>query len=298
VSESEAVRGLRRQLGQRLAAARKDAGLKQREFAQRISYSRSTLSTIESGVQRGGRAFWQACDRVLGTSRQFEQGYDRIHAQQVADRADRPPSSAGIESPGVRAGTAAEAEVVYRALGWRIEVDGKVAQLVTGTALDALEVPRAAGLLAASWWQGTNGSADPIRGLPALPDPQEALAVISCGQRCFFLAAAGSFVWAGLPVTAASATADMPAVRWHSDGSRIPVPPGTDPDGQLAAWAFLPTRRIELASAVMLLDLLGKAAAAAGLGRQALALPGSVLVVPAGPGSPGDDPPLRHSGGC
>jgi len=41
------------------------------------------------------------------------------------------------------------------------------------------------------------GAADEIRGLPALPDPQQALSVIIYGERSFFLAAAGSFPWAG-----------------------------------------------------------------------------------------------------
>ena len=86
MSDSAAVRELRRQLGRQLAAARKAAGYGQRDFARRISYARSTLSTVESGIQRAGRAFWEACDEVLGTSGQLALGYDQIRAQQAAER--------------------------------------------------------------------------------------------------------------------------------------------------------------------------------------------------------------------
>ena len=88
MSESEAVRALRRQLGRQLATARKDAGYVQREFARRISYARSTPSTVESGVQRAGRVFWETCDEVLRTGGKFAEGYDRIRTQQAADRRD------------------------------------------------------------------------------------------------------------------------------------------------------------------------------------------------------------------
>ena len=55
---------------------------------------------------------------------------------------------------------------------------------MTGTVIDALEVPRAAGMVAAAWWLYTRGVPDEIRGLPALPDPAVALAAIAAGPRC------------------------------------------------------------------------------------------------------------------
>ena len=88
VSESEAVRALRRKLGRHLATARKDAGYAQREFARRISYARSTLSTVESGVQRAGRVFRETCDGVLRTGGRFAQGYDRIRVRLAVERRD------------------------------------------------------------------------------------------------------------------------------------------------------------------------------------------------------------------
>jgi DNA-binding XRE family transcriptional regulator len=283
VSETEAVRGLRRGLGRRLATARKKAGYTQREFAQRISYSRSTLSTVESGIQRAGRPFWQACDRVLGTGTEYEHGYDQVRAQQHADHARREAAapSVGSEGSALRAATVSQATAAYQTQGWVIKTNGNQASLVTGTVLDALEVPHAAGMLAASWWQGTSGTPDPIRGLPALPDPRRALAVISCAERCYFLAAAGLFPWAERSLPQDPGTRDKPIIRWHSGGSPIPAPPGIDPEGQPATWIFLPAGPPQLAAPVMLLDLLAKALAATAHRPRTLALASNVLVVPA-----------------
>ena len=47
--------------------------------------------------------------------------------------------------------------------------------------IDALEVTRPAGTLAAAWWLYTGGAADEIRGLPALPRPDQAQVVLSFG---------------------------------------------------------------------------------------------------------------------
>jgi transcriptional regulator with XRE-family HTH domain len=296
VSDSETVRALRRQLGHRLATARRDAGYAQREFARQISYARSTLSTVESGIQRAGRTFWQACDAVLGTDGEFELGYDRIRAQTAAERQSSHTltPAPGQQDEGLQAVTLPEAMDAYWTLGWPATADGDVAKLVTGTVLDALEVPRTAGTLAASWWQSTGGVADQIRGLPALPDPRHALAAITCGGQSFFLAAAGSFPWAGQDLTGLPPVAGAPVVRWHSGGSPIPVPPGTREDGQQATWAYLPPGPIQLASPVMLLDLLAKAVAATATAQesQALSLPGGVQAVPAlgGPPGPGQRP--------
>ena len=290
MSESEAVRALRRQLGRQLATARKDAGYAQREFARRISYARSTLSTVESGVQRAGRVFWETCDDVLRTAGEFAQGYDRIRVQQAAERRDaaRRASAPEQASEGLQAATVGEALLAYRVLGWPTVADGDVVELVTGTVLDALEVPRAAGMLAACWWRCSGGAADEIRSLPALPDPRQALAVIACGDRFFFLVAAGSCPWTGQDLSADLPSAvDAPVVRWHFGGSRIPAPPTRARDGHHATWAYLPCRGIDLACPVMLLDLLAKAAAAKK--PRALALPGGVLTVPVLGGRPGQD---------
>lgn len=282
MSDSTTVRSLRRQLGRRLAAIRKEAGYTQSDLARQISYSRSTLSTVESGIQRAGRAFWEACDHALDTGGELALGDDRIRAQQAAERhnAAAPASVLSRERQGLRAEALPEALTGYRALGWPVTTSGGVAELATGSVVDALQVPCAAGILAACWWQGTGGSADQVRGLPTLPDPRRAVAVISCAGYCYFLAAAGLFPWAGHDHADVALAADTPVIGWHSGGSRIPAPPGTDRTGQQATWAYLPHGQIQLASPVMLLDLLAKAVAATSHRPPALALPGGVQAVP------------------
>ena len=178
MSESDAVRALRRALGGRLAAARKETHYTQREFARRISFSRSTLSTVESGVQRAGRGFWAACDAALGTGEEFQLGYDRIQAQLAADRQNaqslRP--SPGQQAAGLRAATLAEALRAYRALGWPVVTDASSGACRRGQSWMPWWCP---GRRTAGRWLVARhrGAADEIRGLPALPDPRQALAV-------------------------------------------------------------------------------------------------------------------------
>jgi hypothetical protein len=76
-------------------------------------------------------------------------------------------------------------------------------------------------------------------------------------------------------------------VRWHCGGSRIPVPPSRDADGQQVRWACPPPRRVRLADPVILLDLLAKAAALTGGQCRQLTLPSGIAVVPAPGGPPG-----------
>jgi len=84
MADSDAIRELRRELGRQLATARAQAGYTQRDFAQRISYARSTISTVESGVQRAGKSFWDACDRALKTGGTLARVHDRINAERAA----------------------------------------------------------------------------------------------------------------------------------------------------------------------------------------------------------------------
>ncbi len=180
-----------------------------------------------------------------------------------------------------------EAFVAYRALGWPAgEHDGRL-ELVTGSVIDVLEVPRAAGTLAARWWLHSEGAADEVRGLPTLPDPRHALAVIAAGERLFFIAAAGDCPWhAEDPVTTrTSSRPDVAVIKWHSNGSRIPAPPGKG-DADPAEWAHVPDRGVRLARPAVLLHLLAAAAATVRHGPQMLALPGGVLAVPALGGQP------------
>lgn len=166
---------------------------------------------------------------------------------------------------------------VYTDLGWPAEErDGRV-ELVTGTTIDALEVPRAAGILAASWWCYTQGYADVIRGVPSLPDPRHALAVIAAGDSHFFIVRSGECPWQEHdPATiAATVSTGVPVIRWHSRGNRIPAPPvpadDGDPGGVQPVWAHLPDRSIRLPGPAILLRLLATAAAMTRLGPHACA---------------------------
>jgi hypothetical protein len=138
-------------------------------------------------------------------------------------------------------------------------------------------------LLAISWWLDSGGSADSIRNLPAMPRPDQALAVISAGQSFYFLARAGTFPWPAdrPPSPGAAGRAAEPVIGWHSHGSQVPLPPSRAADGQPVQWAHLPSRGVWLASPVALLELLAKAVTVIRNEPQALSLPGGVLAVPA-----------------
>jgi hypothetical protein len=151
--------------------------------------------------------------------------------------------------------------------------------LVTGTAIDALEVPRAAGLVAVAWWLYTRGVPDEIRSLPVLPDPAAALAVIAAGPRCYFLARSGACPWTAREADGSGA-AGTAAVRWHADGSRVLAPPSPLADGERAIWAHVSSPRGQLASPMALLHVLAHAIDTTRHG-DSLILPGGVRAVPA-----------------
>ena len=115
---------------------------------------------------------------------------------------------------------------------------------MTGTVVDALELPRQAGKLALAWWRYTGGLADQVRGLPALPAPEEAAAVIDAGTVFYFLAQAGECPWSD-PARAQSRPGDLTHegwVRWHTDGGRIAALPGPAAAGPRCRWAHAPVR--------------------------------------------------------
>lgn len=190
--------------------------------------------------------------------------------------------------------SAARRPASYLDLGWPTEEHDGHAELITGMTVDALEVPSTAGLLAASWWRFSEGYPNEIRGLPALPDPRQALALIAAGDSHFFLTQAGECPWRTQdPVTtAAAATPRAAVIRWHSQGSRIPLPASSTaaahtkgtatPDNEPAAayWVHWPGQAVKLASPAVLLHLLATAAAATRLGPDMLTLAHDVLAIP------------------
>ena len=288
VREPDEVAALRRDLGRQLAERRKAAGYVQREFGALVGYSRTAVANAETGHARIGRPLWERADRVLGTGELFARGFDRIqvHASTAAQASATLPQTCDIQPAeptalgGLRSQTAGEALVACQERGWPAEEDrGGRLWLVTGTAIDVLEVPRAAGMVAMAWWLYTRGVPDEIRRLPVLPDPAAALAVIAAGPRCYFLARSGASPWTRQDADGSGAP-DRAAVRWHADGSRVLAPPSPLADGVRAVWAHVPSPGGQLASPMALLHVLAQAVAGTRHG-DSLLLPGGVRAVPA-----------------
>jgi DNA-binding XRE family transcriptional regulator len=281
---------LRRDLGQCLAAARKAAGYTQHQLALATGYSRSTVSNAEIGHPDVARIFWARCDKILKSGRSYELAFEKIRAAergpaaQAAEQALPPrPAPAGAAAAGrlLPAGGAAEALAAYQDLGWPAAGGPDSVELITGEVLDALELPRAAGLLAASLWLYSRGRPDDARRLPALPHPARSLAVITAGDRSYFLAAAGGCPWSGPAGPAGGPdAAGGRVIRWHSGGSRVPAPPSRLPGAGQAAWAHLPSNPVQLAPPAALLGLLATASAGVSDGPAGLTLPGGVRVLP------------------
>lgn len=301
MNDSESVRAQRRDLGHALKEARGAAGYSQAQLARKTGYARSTVSTVESGSQNVPRIFWERSDAALGTGTALLARYDRLAQRRVAGSR---PTAAGAwahetrwAGRGLDARTAAEAVAAYRQLGWRVHDGGGQVELVCGNGVEALEVPRPAGVVAVHWWLHTGGAPDEIRGLPALPGPQDALAVIAAGDRFLFLVQPGACPWTGPDLTVAAPVGGPPgvAVRWHADGSWIPAPPSRDGRGKPVTWAYPPPRRVRLADPIVLLDLLAKASALAGHRRHLLTFPGGITVAPAGAAAAREPRQLRSA---
>jgi DNA-binding XRE family transcriptional regulator len=286
MNDSEGARALRRDLGRTLKQAREAAGYSQAQLALKTGYARSTVSTVESGSQNAPRIFWERSDAALGTGAALLARYDRLTQRRVAAfprAAAAAHPGAGRAGRGLDARAPAEAAAAYRQLGWQVEHSGGHVELMCGKGVEALEVRRPAGIVAVHWWLHTGGAPDEVRGLPGLPGPQDALAVIAAGDRYLFLVQAGACPWSGPDLAVASPAGGPPGevVRWHAGGSRIPAPPSRDGGGELAAWGYPPPARVRLANPIVLLDLLAKAVALAGHRRHVLTFPGGISVVPA-----------------
>jgi DNA-binding XRE family transcriptional regulator len=273
--EPATIRSLRRELGRELAVWRRAAGFTQAQLGRKVGYSRSTVSTVESGGQDVPRRFWEACDEMLATGGAMAGRFDQIQHAQAAERRSAAGAAAG-HLPGARVPqSAGPADIAaYAELGWPVTQGPAGLELETGSVVDALELSRAAGTLAVHWWLSSGGAADTVRGLPALPSPSEALAVTVADASFFFLVRAGACPWLASERFPAPA-AEAGLIRWHAEGSRIPVPPGP------AGWVHAPATGFRLANPIPLLDLLAKAAAAVRRQPGALILHDGVLAVPA-----------------
>jgi hypothetical protein len=287
VRESDAVTALRCELGRQLAGRRKAAGYAQRELGVLVGYSRTAIANAETGGTALGRQLWQGADRVLGTGELFARGYDRIRAQKAAESRpySEPLTAKQQEHRGDGRGpvTLSQSQQACQDRGWPAELDPAGRPwLSTGTVIDALEVPHPAGMVAMHWWLYTRGLPDQIRGLPALPDPGTALAVISAGPVCYFLARSGACPWNHRDTAAAGAVSPSGpgVVRWHAAAGRVPAPPAPLDDGQQASWAHIPSGDGPLASPMALLHLLAQSIVTT-RHNAGLILPGGVHTVPA-----------------
>jgi transcriptional regulator with XRE-family HTH domain len=285
------VAAMRRELGRQLADRRKAAGYLQRELGVLVGYSRTAIANAETGATSTGRQLWKRADQVLGTGELFARGYDRIQAQIAAEsRASaRRQASAAVHREAQHTSDGLESLMLNRARQAYLERDWPVEEgaggrlwLVTGTVIDVLEVPRQAGMVAMGWWLYTRGVPDEIRGLPALPDPVGALAVISTGSVCYFLTRSGNCPWTGRDIgpAGAASSASPVVVRWHADEGHVPAPPSPLDGGERAAWAHVPSVGGQLVSPMALLHLLAYATAATREGA-GLLLPDGVRAVPA-----------------
>jgi transcriptional regulator with XRE-family HTH domain len=291
MSNAAQARVLRRELGQRLKGLREAAGLSQQQVARRIGYTRSAISNAESGGH-ARRRFWELCDGLFSTTPTLASGYDQIYPRPTAASPplglEHDDGMSGLEllHAAQEVGSSAQALVGYQKLGWPTEQRDTRLALVTGTVIEALEVPRPAGILATEWWLFTGGAADQVRGLPALPRPDQALAAIDAGDSLFFLADSHGMDRGRVccaPSAAPATTmlsANASTIRRHSQGSHIPAPPSSAGSGQPAVWVHLPSTRLRLVTPIALLDLLAKAIVATAPGAGRLILPGGVLVSP------------------
>jgi transcriptional regulator with XRE-family HTH domain len=294
-ADLNAIEAMRKEMGNDLRERRRAASLTQTELGAKVNGARSTISNAENGSRDLSRDFWAGCDSVFGLGTHFTDWYRRVYAglePSVPARAEQPaelPVSAALANPA----DLAEALAEFRLLGWPVaERPGGGIALVTGTVIDALEVSRAAGVIAAHSWLEGGGREDTIRGLPVLPSPTACLAAIDAGDRWYILTRSGASPWtASVPrqdslSMAAPATAQprpcVGGVLWHASNSSVPLPPSplASPGTRPVTWAFLPRPTLQLAPPVMVLHLLGRAAAMAA-DPGALALPGGTLVTPA-----------------
>jgi transcriptional regulator with XRE-family HTH domain len=82
VANPQVVRAAWIELGHQLAAKRKAANLSQQELAKRTTYSRSSIASIEIGLQHVDQSFWEKADQLLDAGGELVRGYDAAEALQ------------------------------------------------------------------------------------------------------------------------------------------------------------------------------------------------------------------------
>lgn len=87
--DPERLQEAKQALGRRLRDMRTARGLRQKDVAERVVSTRSTVANVETGRQLVDRVFWQQCDALLLAGGQLLGGYDayrRLERQHHAER--------------------------------------------------------------------------------------------------------------------------------------------------------------------------------------------------------------------
>lgn len=100
-SLAEELREQRGELGRTLKAARRAAGLAQRELGHKIGYSRSAVANAEAGWCGYSSRFWVACDEVLGTGGTLLSGYNRARALRIRHVIENSPAPMESSVPAI-----------------------------------------------------------------------------------------------------------------------------------------------------------------------------------------------------
>src|SRR5487761_150284 len=141
--EPAAIRLLRRELGRELANRRRAVGFTQAQLARKVGYSRSTVSTVESGRQDVPRRFWEACDELFGASGAMAGRFDRIQQAHAAERRSAAGATARPLPTSRAPQSAGPADIAaYAPLGWPVTEGVAGLELETGIVVDALELNR------------------------------------------------------------------------------------------------------------------------------------------------------------
>ncbi|BCJ55876.1 hypothetical protein Asp14428_73510 [Actinoplanes sp. NBRC 14428] len=110
MADPQAVRAAWHDLGRLLAEKRRAANLSQQALGDQTNYSRSSIGSIETGLQHVNRTFWETADNLLHAGGDLVAGYHAAEAlqrehQRPAKRASRsdstqsPPSSRPYAAP-------------------------------------------------------------------------------------------------------------------------------------------------------------------------------------------------------
>jgi tetratricopeptide (TPR) repeat protein len=85
MADSAAVRNAMRSLGLKLKSLRQAACLSQESLAAKVQYGRSTVATVEVGLQNAGEAFWQRADLAVAANGELLGAYRALADLRAAE---------------------------------------------------------------------------------------------------------------------------------------------------------------------------------------------------------------------